>query len=160
MYLFDTSSLSQLFYCYRDIFPSLWGKIDIAIQDGVILSVMECRLELDDNPKASDEDYMWLNNHKNIFLKAEAEEISFIKNELFTEKNGHFQALVPKEKKLEGKESADPFLIAKAKLYNYFIVTEESEKGKPGSKIPHACQHFSIEYCNLHGFMKKLNWRF
>ena len=71
----------------------------------------------------------------------------------------HFQALVPEKSQLDNRPCADPFVIARAKIINGCVVTEE--KWKPNAaKIPNVCEHFGIDCTNLQGFMEREGWTF
>ncbi|VEG92080.1 Uncharacterised protein [Legionella spiritensis] len=100
----------------------------------------------------------WTNDNKEIFHKPTGAEATFMM-ELFREKNGHFQGMIEKTKQLKGGLCADPFLVAKAKINNLIIITEE--RNKPNStKIPAICEYYSITCKNLEQFMIKENWMF
>jgi hypothetical protein len=71
----------------------------------------------------------------------------------------HFQSLIEKKKILSGKPVADPFLVAKAKIEEATLVTQEMFK-KDAAKIPNVCKHFDIPCTNLEGFMEKEGWQF
>jgi hypothetical protein len=71
---------------------------------------------------------------------------------IFLEKNGHFQQVTSQTNMFLGKPSADPFIIAHAKINQAIVVTQE--KPKPMSaKIPNICEHLGIECINLQKFM-------
>ena len=72
----------------------------------------------------------------------------------------HFQAMIRRKERLEGKPVADPFVIARAKcLENGSVVT--TEKHTPhAAKIPNVCEHFEVEWTDLEGFMEREQWRF
>ncbi len=71
----------------------------------------------------------------------------------------HFQAMVRKQERLKGKHVADPFVIARAKVFNACVVTQEKKTDK-AAKIPNVCDHFGIDCINIEGFMEKENWTF
>ena len=94
--------------------------------------------------------------NRNIFIQPSPEELAFIA-EIFKVK--HFQMLVRTAERLEGKPVADPFVIAKAKIIQGCVVTDE--KLKPNAaKIPNVCEYFGVAYRNLEGFMERENWTF
>jgi hypothetical protein len=64
-----------------------------------------------------------------------------------------------KKARLQGKEVADPYLIAKAKVLNICVVTEEKLKDN-AAKIPNVCQNFDVCCMNLEQFMQKERWSF
>ena len=156
IYIFDTSPfviLSRHFYPKR--FPTLWEKFDSMIQDEKIISVKEVFNEIN---SYGDTDRLieWAKTHKNIFLKPDREELVFV-TEIF--QIGHFQTLIRKKERLQGKPVADPFIIAKAKILNGIVVSEEQWR-KNSAKLPNICEHFKVECIDFEKFMEKENWIF
>jgi hypothetical protein len=153
MYVFDTNSLEALFAIPKKIFPSMWDAYDTLVSDGKIISVKEAAKEIERKDGLLAE---WTKNHKKVFVSPEAEEALFV-GEIFKVRN--FQNSLEQKKQLKGGPHADPFLIAKAKILNCTVVTEE--KWKPNAaKIPNICKHFKIDCINLEGFMEKEGWKF
>jgi hypothetical protein len=60
---------------------------------------------------------------------------------------------------LSGKPVADPFVIAKTKVIEGIVVTNEANKNH-GAKIPNICEHFNVKCFNLEKFMEVENWSF
>jgi hypothetical protein len=153
IYIFDTTCfcvIQQYFPC----FTNFWIKFNDSVSKGIILSVREVLNELQNmiyRPHMQE----WLKNHKHIFLKPTSEETEFLTRIFFIK---HFRQLVKHKNILEGKPSADPFVIAAAKIKNACVVTEEEFK-KNAAKIPNVCQYFKIECTNLEGFMKREKWQ-
>ena len=143
IYVFDSGPLIWMFrYYYPDRFPSLWEQFHELIANQRIISVKEVSRELDgqDDLLAN-----WIN------------EMLFI-GEIF--QVSHFQGLIRKQERLQGKPVADPFVIAKANLIqNGCVVTTEKYK-ENASQIPNVCKHFNIPCINLEQFMEKEDWRF
>ncbi len=54
---------------------------------------------------------------------------------------------------------ADPFIIAKARIEDAVVVTQEEFK-ENGVKIPNICNHFHISCLDLEGFLKSEAWIF
>ena len=52
IYVFDTSSFSNLEFYYPTIFPSIWDNLNVLVEDGSIISTREVWNELQ-NGKAS-----------------------------------------------------------------------------------------------------------
>ncbi len=156
IYVFDNSSLVVLFKnFYRDRFPSLWNKFDHLISTSQILLVREVYNEIIEFFK-KDNLAEWAKNNHDLFMLPSSKERNFVKT-IFS--IPHFQGLIRKQKILEGKPVADPFVIAKAKIENAWVVTEE-EYMENAAKIPNVCEHFDVEYTNLQGFMQKESWIF
>ena len=49
---------------------------------------------------------------------------------------------------------ADPFIVAAAKVRNFCVVTQESNKIK-GARIPNACKEFDVQCIDLEGFLER-----
>ena len=98
----------------------------------------------------------WAKDNRNLFSTPSVDELQFV-NEIFAVP--HFQQLIEKKKILSGRPVADPFVIAKAKVEDACVVTEEAYK-ENASKIPNVCEHFDVECINLEDFMLKENWQF
>lgn len=154
IYIFDSDSLIDLFrHYYPERFPSLWMKFDALVSEQRIISVRDVFNELE---KRGDRLSEWVVSNRSIFHIPTVEEMSFI-TEIFKIK--HFQALIRKKERLEGKPVADPFVIAKAKVGAGCVVTQE-RKTENAAKIPNVCEHFKIQCENLETFMKNENWTF
>ncbi len=154
-YVFDSGSLINLFrHYYPRRFPTLWEQFDALVSGGELISVREVFNEI-----GSTEDSLgtWAKEKKNIlFLETTVEEFKFVA-EIFQVR--HFQAMIRKQERLKGKPVADPFVIARAKILNAYVVTQE-KKTDNAAKIPNVCDHFGIPCINLEGFMEKENWTF
>lgn len=154
-YVFDTNSFRELRSYYPDQFPTVWKKINQAVAVGKIISVREVRRELESHerhPHLSD----WVENHRDIFLLPIPAETQFVQ-EIFSVP--HFRMLVSEQDLLTGNLRADPFIIAKAKIINGCVVTEERQKPN-AAKIPNVCDRFGIDCTNLQGFMEREGWTF
>jgi len=154
-YVFDSDSLINLFkHYYPERFPTLWEKFDALISEGKLISVREVVNEIGSN---EDSLGIWAKEQKNIlFLESTVEELQFV-SEIF--KVRHFQAMIRKQERLKGKPVADPFVIARAKILDACVVTQEKNT-ENAAKIPNVCDHFGIDCINLEGFMEKENWTF
>ena len=155
IYVFDSSPLIDLFrHYYPDRFPSLWENFGALISEHRIISVREVRGELEGRgDRLSD----WVKDHRELFPAPTTDEFNFV-TEIF--KVTHFQMLVRKKERLQGKPVADPFVIAKAQaLEEGCVVTQEIKKPN-AAKIPNVCEHFGIPCLNLEAFMKNEKWRF
>lgn len=157
-YVFDTSSLSIIIKnYYEDTFPTLWKLFNEALDSRTIISVREVRAELENSGwigalKKGE----WLKNIKKSFLDPTEDELTFIK-EIY--KVPHFKQNISKQAQLKKDPVADPYVIAKAKILNIAVVTDEAVK-ENAAKIPNICKHFDIKCTNLQGFMKENDWVF
>jgi len=153
-YIFDSDTLIIIFnYYYPEQFTSFWDNFNGFISKQIIISVREVRKELE---KKGDRLSDWAKNHKELFLQPNAEESSFI-TEIF--KVRHFRILIQKKQQYIEGPAADPFIIAKAKVINGCVVTQEAHT-ENAAKIPNVCDHFGIDCINLEGFMERENWTF
>lgn len=154
IYVFDSNVLISLFRnYYRGRFPSLWQKFDVYVVSGQIVSVREVLNEIGSRDDQLSE---WAKQNREVFSQPSSEELAFIA-EIF--KVNHFQMLVRSEERLKGKPVADPFVIAKAKIIQGCVVTDEILKPN-AAKIPNVCNHFGVAHLNFEGFMEKENWTF
>jgi hypothetical protein len=156
IYVFDTSSLSNVLkHYYRDSFPSFWEKFDEATLACRVISVRESKLELEE--KFCEKVIEQLVKHNSdFFANPRNEELAFI-TEIYS--IPHFRQNLERKKLLKGGPFADPFIIAKAKILNGTVVTEEELRDN-GAKIPNICEHFGIECVSLEGFLLGEDWKF
>ena len=155
VYVFDTSSFSVIGNYYPEQFPTFWEKFNQAVTVGTIISVREVCRELESyarHPHLSD----WVNEHRAIFLLPSPAEMLFV-SEIFAVR--HFQMLVSEQDLLAGNLRADPFVIARAKVINGCVVTQETLRPN-AARIPNVCDHFGIDCTNLQGFMEREGWTF
>ena len=154
IYVFDSNTLINIFnHYYPERFPSFWDNFNGFISKQTIISVQEVRKELE---RRGDSLSGWAKGHSELFLPPNAEESSFI-TEIF--KVRHFRILIQKKQQYFEGPAADPLIIAKAKVINGCVVTQEKNI-ENAAKIPNVCKHFGIPCINLEGFMEKENWTF
>ena len=154
-YVFDTNCFIVIGHYYPEQFPSFWERFNQAVENGNIIYVREVRRELDRNA-AEDHLVEWIELHKNIFVTPSSAVMQSV-NEILSVP--HFKASLPNRTLLGNNPFADPFVIAQAKVMNYCVVTQESERPR-AAKIPNICEHFDVDWTNLQGFMERENWTF
>lgn len=175
IYVIDTSSWQQMFGCYRRArFPTLWQLFDELVASGAIISVSHVLREIENRDKQNDE-LEWAKAHTSLFPDVNEQEIQFLRKIFQVPR---FRHVIPDylrdtdddentfefsdaEKHEEEKtdESADPFLIARAKILDGMVITQERERGNR-VRIPTICGHFDIECGTLDDLMEKENWSF
>src|SRR4051794_10413050 len=136
IYCIDTSSLIAAWQERYPIenFPSFWIKMDSLIAEGRLTAPIEV---LNETKKRSDELHAWLEARPSMFR--ELDEAIQVEASLVI---ARFQRLVA-ERKL--RTSADPFVIALAKLEGIELVTDEKPTGNPNRpNIPDVCAAFGI----------------
>ena len=154
IYVFDSDTLIDLFrHYYLERFPTLWQNFDNLVSNSKIISVSEVGKELEDYEDRLSE---WVKNHREFSLIPTSAEFDFVAD-IF--KIAHFQAMVKKKERLQGKPVADPFVIARAKISEGWVVTQEKLK-ENAAQIPNVCKHFGIPCINLERFMEKEGWQF
>jgi hypothetical protein len=154
IYVFDSNTLIDLFKnFYRNRFPTLWEKFDDDVKEGKIISVREVQNEIDGY---GDQLAVWTKSASRFFQKPSHEELLFV-TDIF--KIQHFQSLIREKERLQGRPVADPFVIAKAKVLDGYVVTQEADK-QNAAKIPNVCKHFGVNCLNLEGFMEVEDWTF
>jgi len=132
----------------------LWEKFDALVDEERLVSVREVFNEI-----SSTEDSLatWAKEQKDkLFSASTPEELKFV-SKIF--QVDHFQAMIRKQEILQGKPVADPFVIARAKISDACVITEEKNTAN-AARIPNVCDHFGISCDNLKGFMEKENWIF
>jgi len=156
VYVFDSSPLIILFrHYYPDRFPTLWENFDSLKEDNKIISVREVFNEINiygESDRLTD----WSKKNREFFEQPTIQELLIV-TEVF--KNNHFQALIRKKECLQGKPVADPFVVAKAKVLNRTVVTNERFKDNAAG-LPNVCEKFEIPCINLEEFMKREDWIF
>lgn len=157
IYVFDSSALMHLFdYYYESRFPTLWKKFYQSVESEQVVSVREVRNEIDGHHNKERRINQWAKQNTELFTIPTLEEMQFVQ-EIF--KVEHFQVIISRKNLLSGKPVADPFVIAKAKIIDETVVTNEANKPH-GAKIPNICEHFNVKCMDLEKFMEVEDWRF
>ena len=149
-YCIDTSSLIAAWQERYPIgnFPSFWAKVDELIAEGRLLAPVEVFREVE---KRSDELHTWLKERKFMFRELN-DEIQIEVSQVLA----RFPRLVG-EKKL--RTSADPFVIAMARVEGLQLVTEEKPKGtlvRPN--IPDVCAEMNMSSIGLLQLIQTEKW--
>ncbi len=154
-YVFDTNCFIVIGHYYPEQFPSFWEAFNQAVENSKIISVREVRRELDINA-AEDHLIKWIKLHKNIFVTPSSAVMQLV-NDIFSVP--HFKASLPDRTQLGNNPFADPFVVAQAKVMDYCVVTQESERPR-AAKVPNICRHFDVDWTSLQGFMEREGWTF
>ncbi|MEW6403637.1 MAG: DUF4411 family protein, partial [Chloroflexota bacterium] len=111
-YCIDTSSLISAWserYPIKN-FPGFWKQFEKLIDDGYLVSPEEVRYEIIKKTEGLD---VWVKQHRHMFVALDAD-LQLTVRDILTE----FPWLT---KNLPGRNSADPFVIALAKIRNYYL---------------------------------------
>ena len=154
-YVFDNSPLSTLFRnYYRRRFPTLWQRFDELVDNGDIISTREILREINDGAVDSLRD--WAAQNQELFTIPNADEGTFV-GQIYAVQ--HFQQNIELQKILKGGRNADSFVIAKAAVNGFTVVTMEQLRDN-AVKIPNICNHFDIPWMSLEDFMEAEGWEF
>lgn len=127
-----------------DIFPAVWNKLGELLESGVIISSQEV---LDEISVGGDELKEWAKARKDYFLSSDIT----VQEEVRAILSKH-RGLVECGKKAN---SADPFVIALAKMNKCKMVTGETRTRNPVSpKIPDVCDDYGIKCVDFVTFLR------
>lgn len=133
-----------------DLYPSVWEKVGKLMEDGIIISSQEV---LDEILAGNDELSSWAKKRSEYFIPT-AEEIQLEVRNILKEHRG----LVEGGKK---KNTADPFVIAIAKILKASVVTEEGRTNNLNTpKIPDVCSKLTIPCMNFVSFSREMKFSF
>jgi hypothetical protein len=158
VYCIDASSLIKLKQDFRrNVFPTLWDKVEKLIQQGRLIAANEVLEEI----KRDDALGPWARKNKRMFKKLDQEQI-----ELAGEVACKFPELA---KPGRFGPAADPFVVALARVQvqstsssllppdsECVVVTEE----RGPNKIPSACKHYSVTCVSLVDLFERESWTF
>jgi predicted nucleic acid-binding protein len=150
MYVVDTNVFISLGLYYPKRFPTIWNRISSLADSGKLLSVREVRREIETNC-SSEHVLNWVDQYRHIFKIPTNEECRIV-SEIF--QKAQYIGFVKRSNILKGMPVADPFIIAAAKLRNFYVVTQESNKPK-GARIPTACKDFGVGCIDLERFLER-----
>lgn len=97
----------------------------------------------------------WIKFRKGFFLDIDENTLKYVKDLSTWAGDQHY-----KQHAINTfRQSADLFLVAYAKAHGFVVVTLEKPEPNRKSriKIPEACQHLKVEYCNTFDMMRSLN---
>ena len=150
VYCIDTSSLIAAWQERYPIenFPSFWNKMDRLISDKRLIAPIEV---LNEMKKRSDELHAWLKARPQMFRELDdAIQIEAVR--VLTE----FPRLVG-ERKL--RTSADPFVVALARVENLSLVTDEKPTGNPNRpNIPDVCLSLAMTSMSVLDLIRAEKW--
>lgn len=157
MYALDTSALMdwQARFYPPDVFAGLKTQIEELIAGNKLQAPQLVWEEL--NAVGTPALKSWARSQRGLFVP--------LARELQTEAGG-IQSRYPELADAKsGHESADPWVIALARLRGWTVVSQEtsaSEKRKPSKSyyIPDVCRDLGVPCINLLGLMRKERWRF
>ncbi|MEI6231875.1 MAG: DUF4411 family protein [Planctomycetota bacterium] len=133
----------------RDVFVSLWQRIEDGIDEGRIFTVDFVFMEIQ---RQDDELSKWMKEKREStpeFVIASDAEIQIAGADLI-----NTYAL---------KQDADPFVVAAAKKYGLTVVTNEKRRDYPREKppkMPNLCQFLNVPCITPLAMIKAEGWKF
>jgi hypothetical protein len=150
IYCIDTSSLIAAWQEKYPIenFPSIWDKIHSLIEEERLTAPVDV---LHETKKRSDELHTWLKVRKAMFREL-TDAVQIEAGQVLSQ----FPRLVG-EKKL--RTSADPFVIALARVEGLQLVADEKLTGKPlRPNIPDVCMELGMTHINVLQLIQSEKW--
>lgn len=142
-YTFDTCVFIELFRRYPDdIFVSIWNLIEEKLLENRIVIIKDV---VDELSKVHDEVYEYVKEKKNNIIELTKD----IQVNLANIINRFPNWISP----FNGRNAADPCLVALGKTYGIKVITQENLQGNK-LKIPYVCNIFDVECGNFFDFLR------
>lgn len=141
-----------------EIFASLWNDIENLIKSGDLVSTEEVLMELN---AGNDDLSIWASKQSDFFLPLDNQ----VQAEAATILADPINSKVLDQKKV-GKNEADIWVIATAKVNNFAVITDEKYVQPidvPNARkisIRNVCENESIPHFNFLEFIKECKWKY
>lgn len=132
-----------------DVFPAFWDNLDELAAAGRAVAPDEVYREV---TKGSDHASEWTKAHREIFVPLDEDLQAQVTLVL-----GQFPRMVKVNNRAN---TADPFIVALARLRGLVVVTMEHPGSAEGPKIPFVCKQLGIRCMNLLEMMRAERWTF
>ena len=153
IYIIDTNIIRTLLNFYPKKgkrYEEVWATIDMRIKSGEYISVDECYNELKKQFSDKSDQYKWIYDHREMFKNPDDKESIIISKLL---QNSKMRETIHQKNILENRPSADVYIVAKAKVLNAKVVT--NEKFRPNSaQLPNLCKELQVEFISYDDFME------
>lgn len=134
----------------RDIFVTLWHRLDSLIAAGDLISPEDVLRELE---RGADDLAEYLETKAGLFLPLDEAQQTAVAEVL---------AACPTLANAEGERNrADPFVVALARIRGGSVVSQERTRGGASGRysIPDACAHFTIPCLRWLDFLREVGWQ-
>ena len=161
IYCIDTSSLIHGWNekYPPEVFASLWNDIENLINNGDLVSTEEVLMELN---AGNDDLSIWASKQSSFFLPLDNQ----IQAEAAQILSDPINAKVLDSKKV-GKNEADIWVIATAKVNNLIVISDETRYLHPNNlqnarkiSIRNVCENINIPHLNFLEFIKDCKWKY
>jgi hypothetical protein len=161
-YTIDASSLIDIFgrekVISKEYMPGLWERMQVLINDGVIISHAEVLREIKKEGSKGEELFEWAHGNETVFRDYE-----------WTAEGAVIRTMSPKYAAFVNAKTsdihADPWLVAQAKCRSITVITEEKVSGSSDPrrhKLPNVCRdpQFAVGCIDLLGLIREQHWKF
>jgi hypothetical protein len=121
VYCIDASALIELQRFRREIFKSVWLRIEELVDDGRLIAPIQVKTELID--KGNDAIEQWVKQHPQMFIEIDEAQGAFI-----TRMYRDYPHLATQAANRVNALRADPFIVALAAIRRCRVVTLEGKK--------------------------------
>lgn len=149
VYCIDTSSLINLKPYRRDVFPTIWNKLENMIKNGELLSHLEVYKEIE---AVKDVIHNWCKNNKKMFRDVDECQIQKLQDVKRQYDRNYWENEINKT-----SPWADPWLIALSICEKAIIVADE--KNAP-NRIPVISAVFGVKCLGLLDFFKEIGIKY
>ncbi|MEA2019966.1 MAG: DUF4411 family protein [Campylobacterota bacterium] len=159
LYLLDSNIFIEAKNRYygMDFCPAFWDFLDAQIIKTNIVSIKDVYTEL---TKGTDDLGQWIKERKDsgFFLPVEDEETQMEFMKIVQYVSDHYS----QEEANRFLNVADPWLIAKAKVLNATLITQEvlAPSNTRKVKIPNICQQFGVNFATPFNMLRNLDAKF
>lgn len=157
VYVIDSSALINLknkFDYDNKVFKAIWEEIEELIQNDALITIDFVEKEIiEDYLGNKDLLIKWIKKfkRKRKFVKKIDEDV--INEAIPIINNEYDSGFLKKNKLVDGKDEADPYLIAFCKLNGYKLISDE--KKFVSNKIPEVAKKYGVECINLYEFFEE-----
>lgn len=154
IYILDTNFFIKSFKnLSRNVFEDIWEPLVDLMQQGRVVTSDTVYDELVNFFSEDDVHMQWLKPYNKIFKNMTNNEAAVL-SQIFL--NPIFRQGV-KEKSIRlGRQESDAIIVAKAKILEGVIVTNESDEKPNSEKVPMICKAFDVLYMSGDEFYKVL----
>ena len=145
IYCIDTSALFNLKPYFKDVFPTLWKKLDSMVKKGELISPKEVQNEVN---RGKDEITDWCNKNKSLFIDVDdcqKQEILIIEA-IYTRDTWIRETSKP-------GYWADPWVLALSICEEAIIVADEVNRQ---DRLPNIAASLNVRCINLYEFFKEI----